>query len=121
MKQFLGFTDFFRKFTQGYANAAAPLSDLTKKNVPFVWTPSCQRAFEQLKHALISAPVLATPDPEAPFKSITDSCGYGTGAVLMQSNRPVAVYSGKVTAPERNFVNREQALLAAIVALKVYC
>ena len=37
----------------------------------------------------------------------------------MQNNTPIAFYSGKMTAPERKYVNHEQELLAAIVALKV--
>ena len=66
--------------------------------------------------------MLAIPGPAAPFELITDSCGYAIGAVLMQNNRPVAVYSRKMTDhdPERNYVNHEQELLAVIVALKVF-
>lgn len=59
--------------------------------------------------------VLAIHDPAAPFDTITDSCGYGTGAVLMQQ-----FYSGKMTNREGNYVNHEQALLAATSALEVY-
>ncbi len=58
------------------------------------------------------------PDPDLPFKLIADSCGFGLGAVLMQEGRPAAFYSTKPTAPECNFVYHEQALLAALVALK---
>ena len=80
----------------------------------------CQQAFEKLKLALVGAPVLAIPDPTAPFDLITDSCGYGIGAVLMQHDKSVAFYSRKMTDAERNYVNHEQELLAAISALKVF-
>ena len=51
--------------------------------------------------------------------SISDSCGFGIGALLMQNNKTVACYS-RTTDPERNRVNHEQGLLVAIVALKVF-
>ena len=64
----------------------------------------CDKASQELKLKLITAPVLAIPDPAAPFGLITDSCGFGIGALLMQSSRPVAFYSRKMTDPEKNYV-----------------
>ena len=104
----------------GYAKIASPLIELTKKTVSWHWSTACQRSFRNLKLALTAAPVLAIPDLAAPFELITDSCGYGIGAVLMQKDRPVTFYSRKMTAPEKNYVNHEQELLAAIAALKVF-
>jgi hypothetical protein len=49
---------------QGYARLAAPLFELTKKEVAFVWDLGCQSAFEALKEALVAAPVLIRPDFE---------------------------------------------------------
>jgi hypothetical protein len=46
---------------------AAPLTNLTKKDLPFCWNETCQKAFEQIKHALMHAPVLALPDSLLPF------------------------------------------------------
>ena len=120
VQQFLGLTNFFRKFILGYSNLTAPMTELTKKNVNWFWSTACDKAFQELKSKLSTAPVLAIPDPAAPFELITDSCGFGIGAVLMQNNKPVAFYSRKMTDPERNYVNHEQELLAAIVALKVF-
>ena len=120
IQQFLGLTNFFSKFILGYCNLAAPMTELTKKKVDWFWSTDCDKAFQELKLKLSTAPVLAIPDPAAPFELITDSCGYGIGAVLMQNSRPVAFYSRKMTDPERNYVNHEQELLAAIVALKVF-
>ena len=120
VQQFLGLTNFFRKFILGYSNLTAPLTELTKKKVSWNWSVDRDNAFRELKTKLTAAPVLAIPDPAAPFELITDSCGYGIGAVLMQNHRPVAYYSRKMTDPEKNYVNHEQELLAAIVALKVF-
>ena len=120
IQQFLGLTNFFRKFILGYCNLAAPMTELTKKNVDWLWSNDCDKAFQELKSKLSTAPVLAIPDPAAPFELISDSCGFGIGAVLMQNNRPVAFYSRKMTDPERSYANHEQELLAAIVALKVF-
>lgn len=85
IQQFLGLTYFFSKFILGYCNLAAPMTELTKKKVDWFWSTGCDKAFKELKLKLSTAPVLAIPDPAAPFELITDSCGYGIGAVLMQT------------------------------------
>ena len=61
---------------------AAPLTDLTKKSVPNsgVWNEGCQRAFEILKKALISEPVLSSPDVSKTFIVQTDASDRGVGA-----------------------------------------
>ena len=56
-----------RRFISGYADIAKPLHKLTEKNQTFDWTPQCQAAFDKLKQKLISAPVLAYPDPLSHF------------------------------------------------------
>jgi hypothetical protein len=120
VQQFRGLTNFFRRYVQGYSQLTAPLTDLTRKHVPFVWDRLCAGAFDGLKTALSTAPVLALPDPKLPYELVTDSCGYGVGAVLMQEEKPVAYYSQKMNQAERNYVNHEQELLAVIAALKVF-
>ena len=64
VRAFLGPTGYYRKFIPNYAELAARLTDLTKKNAPnsVNWTQSCQTAFEQLKQLLCSSPVLSSPD-----------------------------------------------------------
>ena len=118
--QFLGLTNFFIKFVQGYANVTRPLTDVSKKDAQFDWTPSCTSAFNALKHALTSAPVLAFPDPDKDFELVCDASGFGLGAVLLQEGRPLGHYSRKMTAAERNYVVTEQELLATVEALRVF-
>ena len=102
IQQFLGQTNFFRKFMLAYFNLAVQLTELTKKNAAWFGSVECEKAFQELKNNLTEAPVLAIPDPDAPFELITDSCGYGIGAVLMLNHRPVAYYSRRMADPEKN-------------------
>lgn len=64
---FLGLANFYRKSVRHYGIISIPLTKLLKKNSLFLWTVQHQRAFDLLKQALISAPVLALPDFPSPF------------------------------------------------------
>lgn len=120
IQQFLGLTNFFIKYIQGYANLTRPLTDLSKKNVQFDWTPDCNITFNALKHAFTAAPVLALPDPVKPFELVCDASGFGLGAVLLQQRRRLAYYSRKMVAAERNYVVTEHEHLATVEALRVF-
>lgn len=92
VRGFLGLAGFYRRFIRGYATIAAPLVKLTTKD-PFQWTPQAQSAFEDLKAALSSAPVLTLPNFQMPFTVETDASGVGMGAVLSQGGHPIAYFS----------------------------
>ena len=66
VRAFLGLTGYYRKFIPGYAEVAAPLTDLTKKNTPnkVQWTDDCEKAVCTLKSILCSEPILKSPDFE---------------------------------------------------------
>ena len=59
IRQFLGLCGYYRWYVQDYAKHAAPLQDLTKSDVPYEWTDQRQEAFDFLKQALTTAPILA--------------------------------------------------------------
>ena len=82
--QYLGLTNYFRNFTQGYAERVIPLLALLKKDAPFIWTEEMQQAFKQLKLYLTTASVLAMPDFSEPFELVCDACKRSIGAVLLQ-------------------------------------
>jgi hypothetical protein len=106
LRSFLGLTQYFRKFIQGYSKIAAPLNALLKDNVdwrqPGVWTRECTAAFHTLKQHLTEAPVLAVPDFTKPFEVVCDASIVAVGAVLLQEGRPVAYESRKLTGAEYN-------------------
>ena len=120
VQQWLGLTNYFRKFIQGYATLATPLHMLTHKNTPFRWTDEHQTVFEALKHALINAPVLAMPDFSKPFEVVSDASLLGTGAILMQEGRPIAYHSKKFSSAEKNYTTGEQEFLGIIQAVESF-
>ena len=63
-RTYLGLTGYYQKFIPNYASVAKPLTDLTRKLLPdqVNWTPVCQKAYEQLKQALTTSPVVRNPD-----------------------------------------------------------
>ena len=122
IRSFLGTAGYYRKFIKDFSKLAAPINELTKEKVPWDWTPIHQTAFEALKTAMQTAPVLVLPDPELPFVVHTDASGYATGAVLMQDQgkglQPIAFMSKKMQDAETRYPVHEQELLAIILALK---
>ncbi len=130
VRAFLGLTGYYRRFIPDFASVAAPLTDLTRKNVPnhVPWNSTCNRAFQELKRRLCNAPVLQSPDFTQPFVIQTDASDYGVGAVLSQRDsdgcdHPVAYFSKKLLPREQNYSTVEKECLAirlGVQAFRVY-
>ena len=124
VRSFLGMAGYLRRYIKDFSRIVKPLTDLTKSDVPDkasiekFWTPECQKAFEDAKIALTTAPVLAHPDFKRPFIVECDASDYAVGAMLAQPytdgnnrtiNRPVAYASAKLNAAQAGYdaTNRE--------------
>ncbi|KAE8206788.1 hypothetical protein CF327_g7489 [Tilletia walkeri] len=72
LQSFLGFANFYRRFIWRYSEIVAPLTALLRKNTAWNWSEKCQDAFDTLKKAFTSAPVLQHFDPDEGYHSETD-------------------------------------------------
>lgn len=85
LRGFLGLAGYYRKFVRHFRIIARPLTNLLNKDTLFIWTSVHDSAFQALKMALSSGPVLALPDFSLPFHVETDASSSGIGAVLVRS------------------------------------
>ena len=122
---FLGFTNYYRRFIGDYSNITRPLIDLTKKNQEWKWSPSCQKAFNQLREKFSKQPVLSLPDLNKPFAITTDASKDASGGILLQADsngewHPCSYLSQSFSPTERNYDIYDRELLAVIQGLKTW-
>jgi len=124
VQAFIGFVNFYRHFIQDFSTIARPLFDLTCSDQAWNWDTKEQEAFEGLKMAVTTAPVLISPQDSEPFRIEADSSDFASGAVLSQRLpgeekwHPVAFYSKSLSPVERNYEIHDKEMLAIIRALE---
>jgi hypothetical protein len=113
---------YYRKFIPRFSQIAAPLHSLLKKNATFEWLREQEEAFQELKHKLMSQPILQYPDFSKEFILSTDASNEGIGAVLAQGQLgkelPIAYASRSLSKAERNYSTSEKELLAIVWSTK---
>ena len=123
VQSFLGFANFYRRFIYGYSKLAAPLTNLTRKDVRFEWTSECQVAFETLKKAFTSDVILRHYNPDLKIVVETDASDYVSGGILSQYGQdgvlyPVAYFSKKHSPAECNYEIYDKELMAIVRAFE---
>ena len=117
LRGFLGLTGYYRRFVKGYGGMAAPLTALLKKN-SFIWTEKATQAFQELKTAMVTPPVLALPDFSKTFVVECDASKDALGAVLMQEGRPLAYLSHALRGKNFFLSTYEKEFLALVLAVQ---
>jgi hypothetical protein len=120
VSSFLGMTNYYLRFMQGYADISAPLRSLLRKDAQWHWSMECQKAFDKLKQLITAAPILAHFSSEAETIVSCDASGLALGAVLSQiqggQERPVAYASRALSPAEQKYAVGEREALACMWA-----
>jgi hypothetical protein len=126
LQSLIGLFSYFRTFIANFSKIARPLTDMLKPENPFMWTPECQRAFEELKEKLCSEPILTRYRPELMCILDCDYQGQTLGAVLSQKHlgekveRVLAYSSRTLKRAELKYSPTEGELLALLHGLKAF-
>ncbi|CAI7932609.1 unnamed protein product, partial [Closterium sp. NIES-54] len=124
LQSFIGLAKYYRKFVFNFSHICAPLTDLFRQGAAFQWGRPQQTAFNSIKSALTSAPVLTVDDPSRPYFIWTDASDVAVGAILCQDHghgmQPLAFESRKLQLAERNYATHDRELLAIVHAIKTW-
>jgi hypothetical protein len=95
-----------------FSRIAKPLTELLRRNTPYIWSEKTDEAFNTLKELLITKPLLQYPDFTKPFVLTTDASNEAIGAVLSQGligkDLPIAYASRTLNNPEKNYPTIEK-------------
>ena len=121
VQSFLGFANYYRRFIRDFSLIAKPMTRLTG-NVEWQWDEDEQLAFDMIKEAITTAPVLAIPNHEDLYKVECDASDFATGAILSQKQNdkwhPVAFISKSLTKEEKNYQIYDKEMLSMMLALR---
>ena len=105
---------YLSKFIPNMSQKSDPLRQLLQKDVEWSWGQAENEAFESLKTAISSTPVLKFKDPKEPVSLSVDASSKGLGAVILQNNQPVAYASKALTESQQNYAQIEKEMLAIV-------
>jgi len=124
-RQYLGLTQYYKKFIEGYAKIAAPLNQLLRKDMKtkFEWTDDCDTAFLTLKQKLTTTPILSFVDLRKPFIITTDGSLSAISWILSQigpdGREHPCFYGGRsLHDSEKNYGITDIEGLALVSAIK---
>ena len=121
VRAFLGHAGFYRRFIKDFSSIARPLTNLLVKDVPFVFTDACLASFLRLKEALVTAPVISSPDWDLPFEIMCDASDQALGSILGQRKDKklhVIYYASRtLTGAQLNYTTTEKETLAVVFSL----
>ena len=120
IRSFLGLSGYYHKFVEGFSKIAAPLTILTRKEEPFLWSEAYQQSFNELKGSLTSALVLTLPSGRDGFAVYCDASRQGLGCVLMQNDKVISYAPRQLKKHEQNYHTHDIELAAVVLALRIW-
>ena len=125
IQSFLGFANFYRCFIFNYSNIVILLTHLTRKNTSWNFDDKCRMAFNTLKQAFTSTPILTHWIPDAQLVMETDALDYALAAILSIMTKgdeiySIAFHSQTFSAPELNYDVYDKELLVIFKAFKIW-
>jgi len=125
IQSFLGFANFYHQFIFNYSDIVIPLTHLIQKDIPWKFDSSCHNAFNSLKKAFISAPILTHWIPNVQLIVETDASDYALATILSIVNKDnevhlVAFHSCTFIVAELNYNTHNKKLLTIFKAFKIW-
>jgi hypothetical protein len=125
IREFLGAINFIKNHIPNRAGILAPITNLTKKDVPFIWGEKEQEAFDKVKAEISNAILCIYPNPNKRFIVYPDaSQKYAMGAMLTQESHGtehvISTFSRKFNDAQLKYTVGEQELLAAHEACRFF-
>jgi len=125
IQSFLGFANFYRHFIFNYSDIVIPLTRLTRRNTAWNFDENCRKAFNTLKQAFTSAPILTHWVPDTQLVVETDASDYALATILSIMTKdneiyPIAFHSRTFSALELNYDVHDKELLAIFKAFKMW-
>ena len=114
IRSFLGLASYYRRFMDGFASIASPLTTLTQKSKKFEWSEACEKIVQILKDRLTFAIVLTLTMVTMDFVMYCDAYRVGLWCVLIHHGK-VVVY------PSRNFRCMREIIQLMILKIWSHC
>ncbi|MBW0517141.1 hypothetical protein O181_056856 [Austropuccinia psidii MF-1] len=126
IKSFLGFAGYYRQHIKNFSSIARPIYKLCDKDTVFEMTVDRVKAFESLRQALNTAPLLLIPDFKLPYNLYIHASGDGLGAELHQVQiindkpveGPICFISRQIKPTEARYGASQMECLCLVRALE---
>jgi hypothetical protein len=119
VQSFLGLVGYYRMFILNFSKIAKPIIELLKKGNNYVWSDTCDEAFQNLK-LLTTSHVLAQPDIAKSFDVYCDASSTGLGGVLIKEGRVISYSSRQLRHHEEHYPTHHLKLAAVVMALRTW-